>query len=249
MKNLSLQIRYIGTAYHGWQRQNNALSVSSVIESAIHSITGESVNVTGCGRTDAGVHALNYTANFFTLSSIPASKWPFALNAHLPQDIRVLSAREEDSSFHSVNSCVRKTYQYVFHLSEIEDPFLKDRVFRCKIAPDISKMKSAAQLFAGEHDFYSYHSLGTDIKTTVRTMYHSAVTVDHDIAVLELSASGFLYKMARTIAGTVYYAGIGKISEEQILTSFEIQDRSLAGPVLPGCGLYLKSADYERGTK
>ncbi len=246
MRNVSLHLRFVGTQYHGWQLQKNAVTVASVLEAALLDLTGAPTRVTGCGRTDAGVHALDYVANFFTECSLPADRFSPALNARLPGDIRVLSAREEDLSFHAIADCVEKEYHYYFHLASQEDPFLRDRVYWTRQRLDRPAMEAAARAMEGTHDFAGFRSLGTPVKSTVRTVFQCVLEDRGPLLRMRVRANGFLYNMARTIAGTVLYAGQGKLGPDTIEKAFSTGDRALAGPTLPACGLYLAKALYER---
>jgi len=249
MRNISLLLRFVGTRYHGWQLQHNAVTVASVLEEAVSDLTGVPTRVTGCGRTDAGVHALGYVANFFTESRLPAERFTQALNARLPADIRIQSSREEKLSFHSIADCVEKEYHYLFYLAPQEDPFLQDRVYWTRQKLDLPAMHAVCKAFVGEHDFAGFRSLGTEVKSTVRTMLNCALEQEGNLLRLRMRADGFLYNMARTIAGTVLYAGQGKLDSGTVQTVFETGNRDLAGPTLPACGLYLAEALYlrERG--
>ena len=246
MRNISILLCFVGTAYHGWQIQKNSLTVAETVETALQGLLREKVRIIGCGRTDAGVHALAYTANFHTESTLPVGQFPPALNARLPHDIRVISAREEQSDFHAIADCVEKEYQYLFYPSRLEDPFLLDRVYTIRCPLDRKAMDSAANALIGKHDFAGFRSLGTEVKSTTRTVKLCVLEEYGSLLRLRIRADGFLYNMARTMAGTVLYAGMGKISVSDIFRIFETGDRSLAGPTLPACGLYLVEAVYER---
>ena len=170
MRNIALRLRYDGSAYHGWQRQAGLPTVQQTVEDAIAKILGTSVHVTGCGRTDAGVHALRYCANFRSDCTIPIEKVPLALNARLPGDIAVTDACEVDESFNAIGSCIQKEYIYKILNSRIPDPFLDKRVCFYPSRLDIAQMRAAAKAFEGTHDFAAVRSVGTETKTTVRTV-------------------------------------------------------------------------------
>ena len=161
MRNIALRLRYDGSAYHGWQRQADLPTVQQTVEDAIAKILGHSVHVTGCGRTDAGVHALRYCANFRSDCTIPIEKVPLALNARLPGDIAVTDACEMDESFNAIGSCIQKEYIYKILNSRIPDPFLDKRVCFYPSQLDIDEMRAAAKAFVGTHDFAAVRSVGT----------------------------------------------------------------------------------------
>ena len=127
MRNICIFLKYLGTDYHGWQVQKNLPTVAETVEKACAMIVGHPVHVTGCGRTDAGVHARCYVANFRTTSTIPCDRLPYAMNTHLPPDIVVTKAFEVHENFNAIGSCVRKEYTYQIYNSRLKDPFYVNR--------------------------------------------------------------------------------------------------------------------------
>ena len=210
MRNIALFLTYEGTAYHGWQVQKKDITVGQTMEEAAAKIVGHPVKMTGCGRTDAGVHARRYVANFRTTSSIPVDRLPYAMNTHLPEDIVVTGAKEVHEDFNSIGSCVRKEYTYLIYNSRIRDPFYVNRAWFYPKHLDETIMRRAAEQFVGTHDFAAVRSVGTDVKSTVRTVYYYNVERHGDLIELKVCANGFLYNMARAMAGTVVYAAEGK---------------------------------------
>ena len=172
MRNIALFLTYLGTDYHGWQVQKNLPTVAETMEKAAAMVVGHPVHMTGCGRTDAGVHARCYVANFRTSSTIPCDRLPYALNTHLPQDIVVTKAFEVHENFNAIGSCVRKEYTYLIYNSRIKDPFYVDRAWFYPKHLDEKVMQAAADQFVGTHDFAAVRSVGTDVKSTVRTVYY-----------------------------------------------------------------------------
>ncbi len=247
MRNIALKLMYNGTAYHGWQVQKNAVSVCATLEKALCKITGARVHVTGCGRTDAGVHAERYVANFRTESRIPADRLPFAVNTHTPDDIAVREALEVAPDFNAVTSCLRKEYTYRIYNSRIRNPFFVNRACFYPKRLDETLMNRAARMFEGTHDFRAVRSVGTETRTTVRHVYWCNVTRTGDLLELRVCANGFLYNMVRAITGTVLYAAEGKLAPEDIPGILERGDRSAAGPTVPPGGLYLTRLWYEDG--
>ena len=238
MRNIAIRLRYEGTAYHGWQLQKEDITVASVLENAIFKVCGSPARVTGCGRTDAGVHALRYCANFRTDCGIPAERIPYALNTRLPGDIAVTDAVEVDHDFNAILSCKKKEYIYKILNSEIRDPFLENRV--C-----FYPMKKAAEAFVGTHDFKAVRSEGTHTKTTVRTVFSCTAEKAGDIITVAVCADGFLYNMCRAIVGTMIYASYGKLRPEDIPGLLITGDRRLTGPTMPPQGLYLNRVWYD----
>ncbi len=243
-RNIILHLGYDGSAYHGWQKQNNGKTVQETLEHALSLVCGEPVRVTGCGRTDARVHARNYCANFHTRCSIPEDRIPFAVNSRLPQDISVRRAWEAEADFNAIGSCLRKEYIYRILNAPIREPFLKDRVCFYPQKLDLKQMRLAASAFEGTHDFRAVRSVGTETKTTVRTVYYCRVEKQREIITISVCADGFLYNMCRAIAGTLVYAGYGKILPEDIQGLLEAGDRRLTGPTMPPQGLYLNRIWY-----
>lgn len=245
MKNIALCLRYDGSRYHGWQVQKNDISVCQTMQEAISRVCGEDVKLVGCGRTDAGVHALRYCANFHSDTRIPLDRLPLAINSRLPEDIAVLEAVEVDDSFNAIGSCIKKEYIYKIHNSNIRDPFLEKRVCFYPQSLDMELFARAAAAFEGTHDFKAVRSVGTETKTTVRTVYHSRAEKQGDIITVSICANGFLYNMCRAMVGTMVYASYGKLLPEDIPMLLEKGDRRLTGPTMPPQGLYMNRLWYD----
>ncbi len=245
MKNIALRLRYDGSRYHGWQVQKNAITVAQTMEEALAKVCGERVKLTGCGRTDAGVHALRYCANFYSDCTVPVDRMPLAVNSRLPDDIAVVDAVEVPDDFNAIGSCVKKEYVYKILNSRIPDPFLADRVCFYPQRLDISLMQAAARAFEGTHDFKAVRSEGTQTKTTVRTVYWCRAEKDGDLITVSICANGFLYNMCRAMVGTMVYASYGKLIPEEIPALLEKRDRRLTGPTMPPQGLYLNRVWYD----
>ena len=245
MRNIALFLTYVGTAYHGWQVQPRDISVGETLEKACAKVVGHRVHMTGCGRTDAGVHAKCYVANFRTESTIPVDRLPYALNTHLPNDIVVTGAREMPESFNAIGSCIKKEYTYLIYNSRIRDPFYVNRAWFYPKHLDESIMQAAADQFVGTHDFACVRSVGTNVRSTVRTVYYYEVERSGDIISLRVCANGFLYNMARAMAGTLVWAAEGKIAPEELGDILRSGDRTAAGPTVPAGGLYMTRLWYE----
>lgn len=247
MRNIAMILMYEGTAYHGWQVQKNAVTVCETMERAATMVMGHRVKITGCGRTDAGVHAKNYVANFRTDSRIPVERIPYAMNTHLPHDIVVREAFEVPEEFNSITHCVKKEYTYQVYNSRIRDPFYVNRACFYPKHLDEGVMQAAADRFVGTHDFAAVRSVGTDVKSTVRTCHYFTVERQDNLLSLRVCCNGFLYNMARAMCGTVIYAAEGKFPPEAITEILEQGDRTAAGPTLPPGGLYMTKLWYECG--
>ena len=247
MRNIALTLKYLGTAYHGWQVQKNAVTVGETLEKAVQTVVGHRAHVTGCGRTDAGVHARCYVANFHTDARIPAERIPFALNSRLPEDIVVTSAMDVPDGFNAIGSCVRKESTYLIYTSRIRDPFFVNRAWFYPKHLDEAVMQEAAAQFVGTHDFAAVRSVGTDVKSTVRTVYYFDVERRGELILLRVCANGFLYNMVRAMTGTVVYAAEGKIRPQDIGRILDSGNRTAAGPTVPPGGLYMTHLWYDDG--
>ena len=243
MRNLKLTIQYDGTKYCGWQKQPNSPGIQGTIEYAIYEITKEKVNITGSGRTDAGVHALGQVANFKTNSIIPVNRIPDAINAKLPKDISIVDCQEVEENFHSRFSAKGKIYRYLIYNRPYRSPLYKDTSYHVKYELDIEKMREEAKSLIGTHDFKGFMSSGSAVKDTVRTIYDITIKKSEDLIVLEVEGNGFLYNMVRIIVGTLVDIGRGRIntSMEGIIDS---KDRGMCGHTAPAHGLFLKKVNY-----
>ena len=245
MRKIKLTISYDGTLYVGWQRQKNGLSVQELIENAVFKVTGEKVSVTASGRTDAGVHAAAQVADFKTDSSVPPERFAPALNAHLPQDIRVIKSEEAKSDFSARYSAKKKIYRYSFYVSETQKP-LKDRyALQVYPAPSVEKMREAAKIFVGEHDFKSYSSTGSSVKTTTRTICSIDIIERGEDITFDVSGNGFLYNMVRIICGALLAYAYGKVEITDLLRGFSGEKRPNAVKNLAAKGLTLLFVEYE----
>ena len=189
MKNIALRLMYDGSRYHGWQTQKKEITVQQTLEQAIEKAGLGKVHVTGCGRTDAGVHALRYCANFKSECRIPLDKLPLAINSYLPADIAVRAACEAEENFNAIGSCIKKEYIYKIHNSNLRDPFLEKRACFYPQRLDVEKMNAAAHAFEGTHDFAAVRSVGTETKTTVRTVWWCGAEREGDLITVRVCAS------------------------------------------------------------
>ena len=244
MRNIALRLIYDGTNYHGWQEQKKDITIAATVQKALTKICSHPVKVIGCGRTDAGVHALRYCANFKTDSRIPADRLPMALNALLPPDIAAVAAIDADMAFNAILSCEKKEYTYKIYNTRMRDPFYADRAYFYPVPLDIDTMSEAAAHFVGTHDFKAVRSVGTETKTTVRTVFWYDVGKNGPLVELRVCADGFLYNMARAMAGTLLYVSEGKMAPSDIPSLLEAKDRRRSGPTVPPCGLYLTRIWY-----
>ena len=242
-----LEIAYMGSRYHGYQTQNNeALTIQKVLQTTLENFYGEKLLLTGCSRTDAGVHAKQFfcTMEGELKKSVPPEKIPFALKQHLPSDIAILSARAVSDDFHPRYLPHHKEYEYHIYNAPILHPFYADRATHCPVELDHVAMNKAAAHLVGKHDFASLMAQGSPVNSTVREIFYCDVRREGNAVIIRVAADGFLYNMVRIIAGTLSEVGKGKIAPDSIPHILKSKDRRLAGPTLPPQGLYLNRVVY-----
>ena len=242
-----LRLAYDGARYCGWQVQKNGASVQGALCDAARTIYGSEVKITGCSRTDSGVHAREYYCTLETDASapkIPAERIPAALNSELSEDITVFSATAVDDEFHARYDVKEKTYEYVFDNGAYRDPFLFGRAWHIPKRLDEIKMNEAASAFVGEYDFSAFMSSGSSVTDTVRRVTGAEVIRNGDKVIFRVSANGFLYNMVRIMAGTLRDVSLGKIKSDEIKNVILSKKRELAGITAPADGLYLVKVIY-----
>ncbi len=228
----------------GWQKQPNKLNIQGEIERAIEIITGEQVDLTASGRTDAGVHAIAQVANFKTNSTLPIEKFAVAINSKLKKSIRIQKAEEVEERFHSRYNCKQKTYRYIINNGEQGSAIYRNLEYYVPVKLNVEEMKKAIKYFEGEHDFKGFKASGTSSKSSVRTIYKTNIIEEGERIKIELTGNGFLYNMVRIISGTLVDVGLGKIKSEEITNIIESKDRTRAGKTLPPYALYLVKVEY-----
>ena len=244
MRNIKLIIEYDGKKFGGWQKQPTKLNIQGEIEQAIKEITGEDVDLTASGRTDAGVHSLGQVANFKTNSNIAIEKFAIAINSKLKKSIVIKSAEEVDEDFHSRYKCKGKKYRYVINNSYQGTAIYRDLEYHISQKLEIDKMKQAIKYFEGKHDFKGFRASGTSAKDSVREIYKAEIKEDNERILIELTGNGFMYNMVRIIAGTIVDVGLGKIKPKEKPDIINSKDRKRAGKTLPAHGLYLVEVYY-----
>ncbi|MBR5535352.1 MAG: tRNA pseudouridine(38-40) synthase TruA [Clostridia bacterium] len=242
--NLKLTLKYDGTEYHGWQRQPNGITIQEILEDALEKVMKKKITVTGCSRTDAGVHALMHVSNFKCETSIPVHKIPLVLNQQLPEDIRAVDCTLEEDGFNARYHTKEKTYRYRILNCEHNDPFLSRFVWHYPIKLDVDAMKKAAESMVGEKDFTAFMASGSSAKTTVRNLKRVEVEKDGNLITITATANGFLYNMVRIIVGTLVYVGNGKLTVDEVARILEEKDRTLGGVTAPPQGLRLEEVVY-----
>ncbi len=244
--NYLLTLKFDGSGFHGWQRQQNALSVQECVENAVSALFGACDHVTGCSRTDAGVHANCFKCNFISQKEIPLANVISGLNHFLPSAIAVTDAQTVPDGFNARFDCVSKEYIYKIYNGAVRDPFFVGRAYRYKYVLDEKMLDVQAKDYIGTHDFSSFRAVGSDVATTVRTIFDAGVFRDGDTVCFRVEGNGFLYNMVRIMAGTLIYISEGKIARNTVPEIIAARDRLLAGMTLPPDGLYLNNVRYER---
>ena len=244
-RNIRLVIAYKGTHYAGWQIQKNAITVEATVKAAIKKVTGEDTTVYGAGRTDAGVHALGQTANFFTDSSIPAERFAPALNANLPGDIRIVASEQVSETFHSRFCAKGKIYSYRIDTGEVYNPLFSDLAWHLRYPLNIDKMIAASRCLIGEHDFRCFMASGSSVKDTVRTIEAIDIKEQDQFIILTFKGDGFLYHMVRIIVGTLSEIGMGMREVDEMPSILALRDRLKAGKTAPAKGLIMEKVIYE----
>lgn len=243
MKRVLLTISYDGTAYHGWQVQPNGITVQQVLQDSLLKILGVRPSVTGCSRTDAGVHAREFCCHFECDERIPEKAFLMGLDSLLPSDISVKDCKTVPSDFHARYDCKGKTYIYRMYTG-VSDPFLSRYALRLQSLPDIGRMNEFCKKIIGTHDFFGFSASGRTVEDTVRTVSECEVTLENGVLSFKITANGFLYNMVRILAGTALEVGTGRLEPSCADGVFSKLDRSLGGRTLPPQGLFLEKVYY-----
>ncbi len=248
-----IKLRYLGTAYSGYQVQSNAPTVQGELCLAAEKLFGFKCDICGCSRTDSGVHANMFCASVTRHgelgieTTVPMSKLPLAMNAFLPSDIAVYEAEWKEEEFHPRHDVKYKEYIYKILASRERDPFLCDRAWHYPYVFDdkaLENMKEAAKYFEGTHDFSAYMAQGSPVQSTVRTVFYTDVIREGKLVIFKVAGDGFLYNMVRIMTGTLAAVGRGKLSPDDIPKITDSCDRTLAGMTAPPEGLYLNYVEY-----
>lgn len=245
MRNIKMIIQYDGTRYKGWQKQNeNINTVQGRLEDILNKIVKEEVTLVGCGRTDAGVHALNYTANFHTNSNMSIEEMFKQINKHLPEDIALLSLKDASERFHARYNILSKTYMYRINNYFVKNIFDRRYVHNIDENLDLEKMRQCSKVLVGTHDFQSFTTLKSKTKSTVRTINYINIEENGNIIEIDVNGNGFLWNMVRIILGTLIEAGKGKLSATDIENILNVKKRAEAGSMVPAKALFLKDVEY-----
>ncbi|MEN6391520.1 MAG: tRNA pseudouridine(38-40) synthase TruA [Syntrophomonas sp.] len=244
MTRIRLILQYDGSAYHGFQKQENAYTVQECLENAILRLTGEKASIVCAGRTDAGVHALGQVVAFDSEATIPGERWKMAINTYLPDDIQVLQSCLARADFNPRFQAVSKQYTYFIYRRDVGRVIFRNYALCTQVPLDLKAMQEAAALMVGRRNFRAFCASGSSAKTFERSLMKCILEEKGLFITLKVEADGFLYNMVRIIMGTLMEIGQGKYPArkvEQILLS---EDRTLAGPTAPPQGLYLRRVIY-----
>lgn len=246
MRNIRLVIEYDGTNYAGWQCQKAGVkTIQDALERALFAILRRRARVVSSGRTDSGVHALAQTVNFKAASAIKLDKLCQGLNALLPEDIAVVRAEEAAEDFHSRFCARAKSYRYLILNRPCRSALLRNKAYHLSYPLDLKRMRQGAKALLGRHDFRSFQAAGSACKDTIRTIKKIKLGRDKELIYIDIEADGFLYNMARNIAGTLIEIGRGKFAPGAMSRILAARDRRTAGPTAPARGLCLMGVKYE----
>lgn len=259
MRTFKLTIAYDGSSFVGWQRQAQGESIQGALEDVLSKFDGGPVTVHGAGRTDAGVHALGQVASVRLATHIDEGTLARAVNAQLPEAIRVLNVEVVSDEFHARFSATSKTYRYLVGGGDVASPFTRAFMWHVPERLDVMAMRQAARYLVGKHDFSAFRSVGGGPRDSVRTMMRSEVLViaqpaslgiwgrHGDVIAVELAADGFLRHMVRAVTGTLVEVGRGWRTPESVAALVSGAARSDAGATAPPQGLFLVRVDYDFG--
>ena len=250
---LFLKLKYLGTDFCGYQVQRDKRTVQDELTRAARELFSYDCDITGCSRTDSGVHANTFCVTVAKkgendiVTDIEISKIPRAMSAHLPEDISVFEATLVDSDFHPRYDVKYKEYIYRIYNGNVRDPFENGRSLYVPQTLDdeaVERMNKAASHFIGSHDFSAFMAQGSSVESTVRNVVYAGVTREGDIITFKVAADGFLYNMVRIMAGTLISVGLGKIKESDIPEIILSGNRERAGMTAAAHGLYLNRVIY-----
>ncbi len=250
MKRYRITVAYDGTNYHGWQEQAGAVTIESVLNETLSRVLGEDIHVMGASRTDAGVHAYGNVAVFDSETTIPGDRISYAVNPHLPEDIRIMRSEETDPDFHPRYAACRKTYAYHIYNGRIPNP--ARRLYSCQVPVplDLGAMQEAGKYMEGTYDFKCFCAAGAQVKTTVRTVNevrvirNTAADGEGEEITVFVTGEGFLYNMVRIMVGTLIKVGRHVYPPSHVEEIIASRDRTLAGDTAPAKGLFLQKIEY-----
>jgi len=245
MRNLKMTIEYDGFKYKGWQKQkDNDLTIQGKIEAVLSKMAGEDIQLVGCGRTDSGVHAENYIANFHTKCSFSTNAMLDYLYEYLPEDIGIKSIEDVAERFHARYNVKSKTYVYRINTNKFRNVFNRKYIYHLAEKLNITEMRMASEVLIGSHDFNSFQNSRKSDKSTIRTIYYLNINENNGVVEIEVNGNGFLWNMVRIIAGTLIEVGKGNLKARDVERILNEKKRWEAGPLALAKGLFLKDVQY-----
>lgn len=244
-RTVKMVVEYDGTDYNGWQSQINGVSIQSAIEKQFKKMLGKRVPVIASGRTDAGVHAMGQVVHVRGAFPIDDARLLRALNSFLPFDISIRSLETVSDKFHAIRDAKWKLYRYIIHNSPVPSALCRRTSWFMPTKINLRKMRSAAKLLVGKHDFVSFMSSGSSVRGTVREIISLDIKKRGEMVIIEAKANGFLKHMVRNIVGTLVEIGRDRMPEDAMAKILAAKDRRKAGPAAPGRGLFLVEVNYK----
>jgi tRNA pseudouridine38-40 synthase len=245
MRNLKMAIEYDGFKYKGWQKQKDTdLTIQGKIEAVLAKMTGEEIQLVGCGRTDSGVHAENYIANFHTKSTLSTNRMLDYLYEYLPEDIVTKSIEDVAERFHARYNVQSKTYVYRINTNKFRNVFNRKYIYHLAEKLNIPEMRKASEVLIGDHDFQSFTNAKNSNKSTVRTIYYINIKENAGLVEIEVNGNGFLWNMVRVIVGTLLEVGKGNLKPADVEKILNEKKRWEAGPLAQAKGLFLRDVQY-----
>ena len=244
------QVKYVGTHFHGFQAQPRKRTVQGALTEAVRSFFGVPATVTGCSRTDSGVHAEGFCLTLRLPDGtlpVPADKLPQAVAPYLPPDLCLWTATGVEDGFHPRYDAVKKEYRYLIYSGKVMDPFYKNRAWHVFVPflPDgVERMNEAAAFLTGTHDFSAFRAEGSPTRSPVRTVFRCEVTRNEPFYTVSIEGDGFLYNMVRIVTGTLVAVGTGKLAPDGVKKALESRARTASGATAPPDGLYLHRVTY-----
>lgn len=245
MKNLKMTIEFDGFKYKGWQKQKDTdLTIQGKIEAVLSKMTGEEIQVVGCGRTDSGVHAENYIANFHTKCAFSIDTMLDYLYEFLPEDIVIKSIENVAERFHARYNVKSKTYVYKINNNKFRNVFERKYIYHLAEKLNLTEMRNATEFLIGSHDFQSFTNSRNSDKSTIRTINYINIIESNNIVEIEVNGNGFLWNMVRVIAGTLIEVGKGNLKPLKVEIILNEKKRLEAGPLAQAKGLFLRNVQY-----
>ena len=245
MQRYKIKVEYEGTSFVGWQFQKNGQSIQEVLQKAIFRFSNEKVNVTGAGRTDSGVHALEQIAHFDLKKKVSEKKILPAINQNIGNKlVTVLKVNKENKKFHARHDAKKRTYRYLIINRQSPLALQKNKAWHIRKKLDLLAMKKGAKLLLGTHDFTTFRASSCGAKSPIKTMEKILIKKYKDKITLQFTSRSFLQQQVRSMVGCLKYLGESKWNLKDFIKSFKSKNRIKCAPPAPACGLYLTKIEY-----